>query len=142
MSDLTKSVKTILIIDDDADDRELFREALLQVAPRVEYMEADDGDVALLMLTQPDAVLPDVIFLDLNMPRMNGKQCLIELKKAIGLADVPVIIYTTSKREADIEETRSLGAVYFITKPAAFDNICKSIGSALTEPWKHAESMV
>ncbi len=132
----SEKIKVVLLIDDDADDRELFREALQQVAPMVQCMEADDGDVAMYLLNQPDSVLPDVIFLDLNMPRMNGKQCLNELKQSNVLAHIPVIIYTTSKRGADIEETKNLGAVHFITKPAAFDNICKSIGYVLSAEWQ------
>ena len=130
----------VLLIDDDADDREMFREALQQVAPSVHCLEADDGDVALFLLSQPDAQLPDVIFLDLNMPRMNGKQCLIEIKQTDALVHIPVVIYTTSKRVADVEETKNLGAVHFITKPAAFDNICQSIGDALSESWLQEET--
>ncbi len=142
MVNSSEKIKVILLIDDDADDRELFREALKQVDPLVICIEADDGDVALFLLNQPDAVLPDVIFLDLNMPRMNGKQCLNEIKQSDALAHIPVVIYTTSKRGVDVEETKNMGAVHFITKPAFFDKICKSIDYVLSEEWKKEEQPV
>ena len=135
MSNPSEKIKVVLLIDDDADDRELFREALQQIAPAAHCLEAED-DVALFLLSQPETRLPDVIFLDLNMPRMNGRQCLIEIKQTDTLVHIPVVIYTTSKRVADVEETKNLGAVHFITKPAAFDKICQSIGYALNESWK------
>jgi CheY-like chemotaxis protein len=71
------------------------------------------------MLWKENAVLPDLILLDLNMPKMDGKQCLDELKKDERLSQIPVFIYTTSSQSKDIEYTLQLGAECFITKPSS-----------------------
>ena len=68
-----------------------------------------------------------MIFLDLNMPRLNGKQCLAELKREAHLRDIPVIIYSTSSEKRDIEETSRLGAAHFLTKPNKFEELCKAL---------------
>ena len=131
-----KEVKTVLIVDDDDDDRQMFREALQMVDGHAECIVAEDGLAALhLLRTQPHS-LPDFIFLDLNMPRMDGKQCLAEIRQLEHLQHIPVIIYTTSKHPKDVEETKNLGAVHFITKPFHFDDICKSITYVMQGRWK------
>ena len=122
----------VLLIDDDADDREMFCEALHEVDNSARCITVQDGAEALGILHTHDGMLPDFIFLDLNMPRLNGQQCLSEIKKTSNLLHIPVIIYTTSKQQQDIDETKSLGAAYFITKPNTFEGICKSIACVLT----------
>jgi DNA-binding response OmpR family regulator len=77
--------------------------------------------------------MPEYIFLDLNMPRMNGKQCLAEIKRIKKLSDVPVIIYSTSKLESDITETRKLGATYYMTKPNLFTELRDAISGLLVD---------
>ncbi len=126
----------ILLIDDDEDDRDMFCEALHLVDGHAKCMMAVDGIEALQMLRDQQKGLPDFIFLDLNMPRMDGKQCLVELRKISHLQDIPIIIYTTSKHPRDMEETKQLGAAHFISKPFHFDDICKSITYVLAEEWK------
>jgi len=138
MQDIDKAVKIILIVDDDDDDREMFREALQLVDDQAKCIAAEDGVAALHILrTQPDN-LPDFIFLDLNMPRMDGKQCLVAIRQTDHLRDIPVIIYTTSKHPQDIEDTKKLGATHFISKPFYFDEICASISYVLSKDWSHA----
>ena len=119
-------LNNIMIVDDDTDEIEFFIEALLELDPNINCISANDGLAALLIIEKNDAQLPDYIFLDLNMPRMNGKTFLAELKKSERLKDIPVIIHTTSRREEDINETRCLGADYFLTKPSRFADL-KSI---------------
>ena len=111
--------KLLLLVDDDEDDSFLFREILTEVDPAIKLVTAENGRVALSMLGAENAVLPDIIFLDLNMPKMDGKQCLEELKKDDLLKDIPVFIYTTSSQSKDIEYTLQLGAACFITKPSS-----------------------
>ena len=109
---------TFLLVDDDADDIFLFREVLSGVAPEINLRTASNGQEALEVLSREINHLPDLIFLDLNMPRMDGKQCLTELKNIDRLKGIPVIIYTTSSHSRDVEETMQLGAISFITKPS------------------------
>src|SRR5688572_1332394 len=115
--------KTCLLIDDDLDDQEIFALALQQVSERFQCRMVNDGYEALQCLRNDSYVLPDFIFLDLNMPRMNGKECLTEIKKHDHLKDIPVIIYSTSSFQGDIIQTRKLGAAAFITKPFSIDEL-------------------
>ncbi len=107
----------LLIVDDDTDDRDLFIEAVKVVDSTIECITARDGQQAIEILKNPEFPLPDYIFLDLRMPRYNGRKCLIEIKKDPGLKDIPVIIYTTSKETEESKELQEMGAVHFITKP-------------------------
>lgn len=106
---------SVLLIDDDVDDRMIFGDVLKELVPDIIYNEAINGEDALAKLDND--LIPDLIFLDLNMPRVDGKQLLAEMKKKEHLKHIPVIIYTTSSYEADKRETQELGAAYFITKP-------------------------
>src|SRR4051812_19423106 len=118
----TQKSKMILIIDDDPDDRDIFFEIVSQVDPEYNLMWGKDGVDGLFKLSELET-LPDYIFLDLNMPRMNGKQCLAEIKQHKKFSHIPVIIYSTSKLESDITETRQLGADYYMTKPNLFTEL-------------------
>lgn len=127
--------KTFFIVDDDIDDQELFIEATNEVDKTIKCYSASSCEEALETLINDKIPIPDLIFLDLNMPRVNGKQCLMELKKVATLKDIPVIIYSTSSEKRDIEETASLGAAYFLTKPNKFDDLCKSLSFVISQDW-------
>lgn len=112
-----KTVKKILVVDDDAEDALIFQEVLFSINASIQYSTAEDGKDALDQLRGAGPFLPDLIFLDLNMPRINGKECLKKIKEDEKLKDIPVIIYTTSSQPRDIEETMQAGACCFISKP-------------------------
>ncbi|SEV98452.1 Response regulator receiver domain-containing protein [Chitinophaga arvensicola] len=114
MSDSCKYT-SVLLIDDDIDDRMIFGEVLKELAPDIIYHEAINGEDALIKLNND--LVPDLIFLDLNMPRVDGKQFLAEIQQQDRLKHIPVVIYSTSSHESDKKETRELGASYFLTKP-------------------------
>ena len=118
----------VLIIDDDEDDRDLFCIAVHEIEPRINCIMARNGEEALqgLRLEYPK---PHIIFLDLNMPRINGIQCLRELKKDRELQDIPVVIYTASNLDEDKEEIKKLGVLYYITKPSSFKELCGIISN-------------
>ena len=84
------------------------------------------------LLQSPLIGSADLLFLDLNMPKVDGKKCLSELKKSARLKDIPVVIYSTSSLKKDIEETKAMGAVHFMTKPSAFRELCDAIGNVLS----------
>ncbi|WP_431211792.1 response regulator [Puia sp. P3] len=111
-------VKRFLLIDDDSDDRELFSEALSMVEPAIICDQATDGEEGLALLQQ-NKEEPDLIFLDINMPILNGWQLLSRLK-ASALKHIPVIMYSTSSNAKDKRTAQELGALCFITKPHAF----------------------
>jgi CheY-like chemotaxis protein len=128
------SVK-VLIIDDDEDDRELFRYALSNVNSHVTCVEAIDGEDGLRLL-QKNSSKPDYIFLDLNMPRIDGILFLKKMRRDCKLRDIPVIVYTTSKFQNDKEKCVELGAVHFITKPTTLTEIEAAISFVLERKWE------
>ncbi len=111
-----------LIIDDDSDDREIFSEAIRTIDPAITCLEARDGEEGLNLLTRELTVLPDIVFLDINMPRMNGFQCLLEIKKHTRLKEIEVIIYSTTSSSLDIQTYRRLGAG-FLAKQSEYNKL-------------------
>jgi CheY-like chemotaxis protein len=124
--------KVILLVDDDIDDQELFGEAMSIVDNSATCHFASDGEEGLRMLANNDLVC-DLIFLDLNMPKMNGKQFLAEIKQHHIYSKIPVVIFTTSLREKDGIETAELGAAHFLTKPSSFGELCKQLEKVLNK---------
>lgn len=113
---------TILLIDDDIDDQEIFTSALAFIDNAITCTIAPNGYEGIMQLNEADA-LPDLIFLDLNMPVMNGIQFLREVKAAHKAKDVPVIIFSTASDMKTIDEAKQLGAHDFITKPEKFSEL-------------------
>ena len=122
---------TILYADDDSDDCELLVEALEKIDPTIECRMANDGRQALKALDECDN-LPDYIFLDVNMPVMDGKDCLVELKKDDRYKEIPVVIYSTTKDEGEITALYELGAVDFLPKPNSFEELYRSLDRMIT----------
>lgn len=118
----TMPYRNIVLIDDDEDDQEIFRTAVQDIAHSINCTTFFDASQALVKLGEM-AVAPDVIFLDMNMPIMNGQQFLTLIKKNIELKNIPVIVFTTSSDPNTIRETKELGAHDFITKPASFGEV-------------------
>jgi CheY-like chemotaxis protein len=112
-------VITILLADDDADDRELTRLALREAKRDARLLTVGDGAELLDFLQQGDE-RPHLILLDLNMPRMNGHEALAKIKRDPKLRSIPVVILTTSTREEDISTSYELGANSFMSKPMGF----------------------
>ncbi len=125
----------ILFVDDDPDDVKIFGEAVKEVDPKINFFSASSGTRALEILTEQE-MLPDYIFLDVNMPRMNGMQFLETIKKDKKFSDIPVVMYSTTKSTEHEKHARQLGAKYFFTKPIFFDDICDVIRSVITNSFK------
>ena len=123
----------ILIVDDDADDRKFFIDAIKEVDAAINCSTAIDGKQALEQLRNSHNSLPDFIFLDLRMPRVSGKKCLEQIKADKRLKSIPVIIYTTSTDVQESKELRKLGAVHFISKPTNPDEIYYVVSLVLEE---------
>ena len=121
----------LLLIDDDLDDQMLFQDAIREINPLIEVQTAVNGVDALKALSA-NAISPDYIFVDLNMPLMNGIQCLQEIKKLPNQAHIPVIIYSTSSYERDIPQTINNGAFYYIVKPFSFQELCEKLKKVIS----------
>lgn len=125
----TRSTKpiTILLADDDPDDREMAREALAQSRLLNTLHEVGDGEELMAYLNRQgkyaalgSAPRPGLILLDLSMPKMDGREALAAIKKNPALRQIPVVIMTTSSADEDICRSYDLGASSFITKPVTF----------------------
>lgn len=124
----------VLLVEDDDGDVELTREALVFAKMKINLHVVSDGLAALEFLQQRGvyrkSIRPDLILLDLNLPRMNGKEFLKVMKKSVQFRKIPVVIFTTSSAENDISETYGLGANCFISKPVGleeFSNVVRAI---------------
>jgi CheY-like chemotaxis protein len=114
----------VLLVDDDVDDQYLFTEALKTIYPSIECMIANNGQEAISQLASCSS-MPTLIFLDLNMPLMNGFECMAELKKNIAFKHLPIVIYTTSNKIMELKRITELGAKAFLAKLSNF-NILKN----------------
>jgi iron complex outermembrane receptor protein len=108
----------VFLIDDDIDDQDIFNIAVTRTDQSAKCVFANDGIQALEKISGDKNFIPDFIFIDMNMPRMNGKQCLSEIKKIDRLKHVPVFMYSTSADDQTIKENINLGATDFIVKPS------------------------
>lgn len=105
----------LYVVDDDPDDREILTDLILKIRPDMRIEEFPDGEVLLKHLAG-HPVLPDLIFLDLNMPRVDGRDCLLRLKSSPETRHVPVYIYSTSNAPRDQADTQRMGAAGFVVK--------------------------
>lgn len=130
----TFNVVTIVMADDDADDRQLASEAFREcrLANKVHFVE--DGEELMEYLlrngrydSMPEAPLPALILLDLNMPRKDGREALKEIKAHPELRRIPIVVLTTSKAEEDILRTYDLGVNSYITKPVTFESLVDTV---------------
>jgi len=140
MSKPNENAIVILMADDDDDDFMLTKKALKESKLLNELIRVEDGEELIDYLKQrgkyegADTKRPGVILLDLNMPRMDGRAALREIKSDENLRDIPVVVFTTSKAEEDIYKTYQLGVNSFITKPVTFENLTK-VMRALGNYW-------
>lgn len=132
---------TILVADDDPDDRLLIDEAFEENRIANDLRFVEDGEELLNYLERTgkyeggiDAPRPGLILLDLNMPRMDGREALKRIKANPALATIPVVVLTTSKQEEDILRTYGLGVNSFITKPVTFEGLLR-VAQIVTSYW-------
>lgn len=108
---------TLLFIDDDEDDLSFFYQAVKEIDRSIHCFLHKDSQSAMRLLEQDTALSPDLIFLDLHMPKLSGKHCLAMIKRMARHKNTPVIICTGSASEKDMDETWELGASCYLTKP-------------------------
>jgi DNA-binding response OmpR family regulator len=126
---------TILLVEDDEDDTILFFEAVRDFDPTITFAAAPSAEKALSWLRDLNNPLPGFIFLDLRMPGLSGRQCLVEIKKDPRLAPVPVIVYTTSKDVRESIVLKELGAAHFMSKPVSPEEVYYMVSFVLGEQW-------
>lgn len=121
----------ILIVDDDNEDCELFYEAINEIDPSIKCWTARDGRQAINFLMKELVLPPDFIFLDINMPVMNGRDTLAEIKRNTRLRDIPVIMYSTTSDTKEIQGYYKLGAYDFLIKPNNFNKLVEALTSII-----------
>jgi CheY-like chemotaxis protein len=122
----------ILLADDDTDDCIFFKEALEEFSIATHLTAVHDGEQLMQLLSKETNELPDVLFLDLNMPRKNGFECLSEIKACKKLKALPVIVFSTSFEQEVVNLLYKNGAQYFIRKPSEFSQFKKIIQQTAT----------
>ncbi|CAM3574433.1 response regulator [Zobellia roscoffensis] len=130
----------IVLADDDEDDRMLFSEAIDEISIKTNLSLFNHGQELMDYLTLPNTVLPNLIFLDLNMPIKNGMQCLKEIRQNPNLKDLCIAIYSTSSSEKDVEETFLNGANIYLNKPNNFVKLQSSVERILQLNWQYHTS--
>ncbi|HUQ66581.1 MAG TPA: response regulator [Flavitalea sp.] len=128
------NVRSCFLIDDDIDDHEIFAMAIHEVDQSIDLRSAIDCEEGLNELKNNISFVPDYIFLDINMPRMNGLQCLPEIKKLPHLQDAKVIMYSTSSDDNIKQTTRQLGADEFLVKPGRVGLLVNQLHRILQKP--------
>ena len=123
--------KYLLLADDDIDDCDLFTDALNELEQPAILKTVHDGEQLMYFLTNETNVLPDILFLDLNMPRKNGLECLSEIKNNDRLKNLSVIIFSTSFYKEMVNKLYTSGALYYISKPNEFTKLKKVIYTAI-----------
>ena len=131
---LTKPRATILLIEDNLADQEMTRRALARVDGSIQLVIVDDGERALDYLLQRDAYgsndaapRPDLVLLDLNLPKLSGKELICCIRREERLRHLPLLVLTTSQAEEDVLESYRLGCNSYLVKPSRFDQFVATI---------------
>lgn len=126
---------TIILTDDDEDDRDFFTSAVQSLYPHINVVTFNDGVGLKTFLIDQLGEKPQLIFLDINMPRMDGFQVLALIRELYPPDDLPIIMYTTSGSEDDIERARRLGANLYMRKPNDYKILKKNVNEVLSIDW-------
>jgi CheY-like chemotaxis protein len=127
----------ITLADDDEDDRLFFTDAFEELKINTIVNTVNNGKELLNYLNNPETILPNIIFLDLNMPILNGIDCLREIKSNDRFKDIAIAIYSTSSSDQDVEDTFVLGANIYIKKPSNFDQLKKILSDVVIVNWQY-----
>jgi len=133
--------RNIFLVDDDVDDQLFFTDALKEIDSGISCVIANNGKEALEQLKKLSD-LPEILFLDLNMPFMNGYECLSKLKNETRLSKIPVVIFTTSNDPRDAEITHQLGAEVFLSKPNEFSMLRRKLEKILALDFKGDSQLI
>lgn len=130
---MENDVLNILLADDDADDRLFFKEAMEEINMDTMVSFVNDGSQLMYYLNQPDIYLPNIVFLDINMPGKNGMECLKEIRNNPRFRNMIIVIYSTSGSESDVQEAFINGADAYLKKPNNFADLKSSLANVLND---------
>lgn len=125
--------KNIIFIDNDEEDRMIFKDTLFHLYPRIIYNDFSGADEVLDYLSHDFIILPDLVFLDINMPGKDGFHVLKSLKKSERLKEIPVIMFSTSSEKNDMQKASKLGALGYAVKPSLLSDLEKIMDVAINK---------
>lgn len=128
----TFKLRSIVFCEDDEDDRFLFKDIVQEYNPQLKVEFLSGGNVLMQFLKH---FIPDLLFLDLEMPFKNGLECLVEIRESESLRHLPVIIFSSTTRQANIQTAYEMGANLFIIKSPIFSEYVASLRSVLNLDW-------
>lgn len=120
---MIKNDKLVILVDDDGDDREFFRHTLHLISPSYILLSMIDGAGIIDYFADQSNEIPFVVFLDINMPKIGGFECLERIREKHSFMVLPVVMYSTSMNGRDIEKSRQLGADVYIQKPTDINTL-------------------
>ncbi|MEP3372018.1 MAG: response regulator [Maribacter dokdonensis] len=120
---MSKPILNVFLADDDSDDRTFFSDALREIPIQTKISEFNNGVDLMAELLSETAAQPDVIFLDLKMPMMDGFECLADIRDLEKFTDIPVIIYSTSYHPKEIDRLEEMGASLYLQKPSSYNQL-------------------
>lgn len=133
-----KAITSIVLADDDSDDHHFFKEALEEAFPTTTLNIVKDGKELLDLLQH---YLPDLIFLDLDMPVKNGLECLQEIRSNERIGNIGVVVFSSTTRPANIETAYEMGADLFYIKPSNYNDLLSSIKAIINLDWTHPNTI-
>ena len=128
---MEKTKLHLLLADDDIDDCDFFQDAIDEISEPLNLTILNNGVQLMEFLLSEPENYPNIIFLDLNMPRKSGMECMAEIKAIAALSHIPIIIYSTSLDHTVVNSLYQMGAHHYIQKPAEFANIKNVIKKAI-----------
>jgi CheY-like chemotaxis protein len=136
--EITHAIQSIVLADDDSDDSFLFNSVFEELDPIRKLTVVQDGNELLDLLTH---FIPDLLFLDLEMPYKNGLECLIAIRSNESLKHLPVVVFSSTTRPANIQTAYEMGADLFFIKPSVFSDLSKAVSTILNLDWKRPEGI-
>lgn len=137
---MNKEYTFVMLADDDEDDRMFFTDAFSELRINTKVKTCNDGAELMDYLNTDSSVMPELLFLDINMPKKSGIECLEEIKANPKFKNIAVAIYSTSSSEEHIEDTFVKGANVYIKKPNDFNALKKVLSEVVTVNWQYQTS--
>ena len=133
-----KMLLSIVLADDDSDDSFLFNSVFEELDPPRKLTVVQNGNELLSLLSH---FVPDLLFLDLEMPYKNGLECLVEIRNTPALRHLPVVVFSSTTRPANIQTAYEMGADLFFIKPSVFSDLSGAVSTILNMDWSQPKAV-
>jgi DNA-binding NarL/FixJ family response regulator len=131
-------IRTVVFAEDDEDDQLYFREVFREINADIQIVFVTDGNQLLQLLSN---FLPDIVFLGLEMPYKNGLECLVELRRNLSSVNLPVVVFSSTTRPANIQTAYEMGAHLFLHKSSRYSEYSDCLKKILSMDWDHPEKI-